>query len=103
MAAFPFLRRVEGGTLVDVYVQPGARRNELAGIFDSSLKLRLVARPIEGAANAQCIELLCALLALPKSQVTIVQGHKSRRKAVLLKGIAPEGVQRLLEPHGITA
>jgi uncharacterized protein (TIGR00251 family) len=66
-----------------VTVVPRASKNELVGVMsDGSLKVRLMAPPIEGAAN----EALCALLAtvygLKKRAVRVISGEKSRRKMV---------------------
>ena len=71
--------------IVDVYVQPGARRTELAGEHDGRMKIRLTARAVDGKANEALIEFLAAHFGVPRRSVSIEQGLTSRRKRVLIK------------------
>lgn len=84
------------GVIVQLQVQPRASRNELAGVREGSLKVRLTAPPVEGEANKECIKFLAKLFNIPKSSVEIIQGHKSRRKSVLIKGPTLEQVEEAL-------
>lgn len=84
------------GVIVNVQVQPRASKNELAGVLEGSLKLRLTAPPVEGEANKECIKFLAKLFNIPQSSVEIIQGHKSRRKGVLIKGLTLEQVEQAL-------
>lgn len=72
----------DGGTRLCIHVQPGAARSALAGTHGDALKIRVAAAAVEGAANAALIEFLAELLKLPRREVTIVQGEKSRRKII---------------------
>jgi len=79
-----------------VRVQPRARRNETVGETGEVLKLAITAPPVEGKANAACIELLAKVLKLPKSSVSIAAGETSRNKLVRVVGItADELCERL--------
>jgi uncharacterized protein (TIGR00251 family) len=80
----PFLAEKDGGTLISVYVQPKASKNELAGLFEERLKLRVCAPPVEGEANRECIKFFAALLGLSKSEVRLLKGASSRRKTFLV-------------------
>jgi len=51
------------------------------------LKVRLVAAPVDGAANQALILLLAARLGLPKRAIQIVRGAASREKLILIKGL----------------
>ncbi len=100
MSALPFIRRSDEGTVIDVYVQPRASKNELAGAHQGSLKLRLTAPPVEGEANKECAKFLAKILGVPKTDVLIVRGHKSRRKSFLIKGVTPEAMERAIVAAG---
>jgi len=79
--------RSEGGRLVlELHVQPGAARSEVAGLHGGRLKLRLAARAVEGAANAALIEFLAERLGAAKRDVVIVAGAASRAKRVSVTG-----------------
>ncbi|MBN2467573.1 MAG: YggU family protein [Deltaproteobacteria bacterium] len=84
------LRETEEGVLLPVFVQSKSKKNEIAGIHDKGLRVKVTAPPVEGAANEACRRLLAKMLGVSKSSVEIVKGEKSSRKLVLFKdkGIA---------------
>jgi len=63
---------------------------------DGSLKIRLTAPPVDGAANEALVKFLSETLSVSKSQVEIVTGHTSREKRVKISGMSDEDVNRLL-------
>jgi uncharacterized protein (TIGR00251 family) len=67
-------------------VQPRASKNELAGLHDGCLKVRLTAPPVEGAANEALVRLIANELGLPRRQVTVVAGSSGRRKILEIEG-----------------
>ena len=74
--------------ILELHVQPGARRSEFAGRHGERIKLRLAAPAVEGKANAALIEFLADYFGVPRRNVTIVSGVKSRRKRVAIEGVA---------------
>lgn len=84
--------------ILDVRVIPRASRPGLAGTRDGALLVRLSAPPVEGAANAELIQLLAKALDVPKRQVTIVAGERGRLKRVKLEGVTAERVAEKLKP-----
>jgi hypothetical protein len=96
-----FLRESEAGTTMDLYVQPKAGKNELAGVQEGLLKVRLAAPPVEGEANKECIKFLARVFDVPKSRLEIIRGHKSRRKTILVRGISSECAQNILKQLGV--
>ncbi len=91
-----FLRAVAGGVELLVHVQPGAAKSAVAGEHGGRLKIRLGARPVEGAANDELVRYLAELAELPRRQVTLVRGERSREKTVRLEGVTPEAIERAL-------
>jgi hypothetical protein len=85
------------GVLIDVRVVPRAGRSGLAGTRGGALLVRLAAPPVEGAANAELIEVLAGLLGVPKRAVTIVAGERSRSKRVCAAGVTAEAAARALQ------
>lgn len=73
--------------ILELHVQPGAARSEFAGGHGGRLKLRLAAAPVEGKANAALVEFLADYFGVPKRNVRITAGLKSRRKRVLIEGV----------------
>jgi uncharacterized protein YggU (UPF0235/DUF167 family) len=54
---------------------------------DGSLRVRLHAAPVDGAANAALIEVLAKALGLPARAIAIVSGERGRTKRVKLDGV----------------
>jgi uncharacterized protein len=68
--------------ILELHVQPGAARSEFAGKHGERIKLRLAARAVDGKANEALIDFLAAHYGVPKRNVQIVAGLKSRQKRV---------------------
>ncbi len=81
------IRETSKGLSFDVRVIPGASKNEVAGIQDCALKVKLTAPPVEGKANRACIDYLAGLLGLRRSSLAITSGEKSRKKTLTVAGI----------------
>lgn len=80
---------------VNVRVMPRSSKNEIRWEGDS-LKVRLTAPPVDGAANAALLKFLAARLKLPQRALQIVQGATSRQKVIQIDGMThDELVQRL--------
>ena len=90
------LKESKNGPTFDITVTPRASR---AGIDaqQEALKVKVTALPVDGAANEACIKLLAKELGLKKSQITILAGHKSRRKTVLVQGITAAELARKIK------
>lgn len=80
--------------MLELHVQPGARRTEVAGLHGGRLKIRLAARAVEGAANAALVEFIAEALGAARRCVTIEAGAASRAKRVAVVGAqhAPEAL-----------
>lgn len=65
-----------------VYVQPGAKKTELSGLFDGRPKIRICAPPVDGAANDELIRFVSKILKISKSSVRLVSGQTSRLKTL---------------------
>jgi len=74
------------GLVLELHVQPGAKRTAIAGIHgtgvEARLKVRLAAPPVDGKANAELLRFLAAAFAVPLRAVTLLRGETSRQKTV---------------------
>ena len=82
--------------VLDIRVIPRAHKTEAAGERDGALLVRLAAPPVEGAANAALIDFLASALDLPRRDVRIVGGERSRRKRVAIAGMTADEVRAIL-------
>jgi uncharacterized protein (TIGR00251 family) len=71
---------------IEVYVQPNARRTEVVGRHDESLKVRVAAPPLDQRANSLLIEFLREKLQVPAQRMVITRGATGRRKTVEIAG-----------------
>ena len=76
--------------VLELHVQPGAKRTEVAGLHGSRLKIRLAAPPVDGKANEALVAFLAEALKVPRRQVRIDAGLASRQKRVVIEGFTGE-------------
>lgn len=70
--------------ILDLHVQPGASRTEFAGKHGDRVKVRLAAPAHDGKANRALIEFLAEYYGVPRRNVRITAGLKSRQKRVVI-------------------
>jgi uncharacterized protein len=73
-----------------VRVTARASRDELAGLRDGVLHVRVSAPPVEGKANQAVCKLIARALGVGRTSVTVVKGERSRDKVVRIDGVEPE-------------
>ena len=89
------IRATAGGVVIEVRVIPRAAKPGIAGSRDGALLVRLKAPPVEGAANAELIELMAKAAGVPKRSVSIIAGERGRTKRVAIAGINPLDAARV--------
>ena len=67
---------------INVKVSPRASKNEIINITDDSLKVKLTAAPVDGAANEKLISLLAEKYDVAKNRIKIIRGVKSKNKII---------------------
>ena len=78
------------GICMNVRVIARARKTELAGTRDDALLVRLNAPPVDGAANEELVSFIASILNVPRRNVAILSGARSRHKRLGVKGIDVE-------------
>jgi len=89
-------KQTEISATLSVRIQPRASKNGISRMQDGSLKIRLTAPPVDGAANEALVAFLSDTLSVSKSQIEILSGHTSREKRVKISGKSGEDIIRLL-------
>jgi uncharacterized protein (TIGR00251 family) len=79
-----------------VRVTARASRDELAGLRDGVLHVRVSAPPVDGRANQAVCRLIARALKVGRTSVTVTRGERSRDKVVEIEGVTPEAVRRAL-------
>ena len=79
--------KVEGSAVTFwLRVKPRSSRERLMLDSSGEPRLELHAPATEGRANQACIDFFARLLRVPRSNVIIVTGEKSRRKLIRIRG-----------------
>jgi uncharacterized protein (TIGR00251 family) len=89
-----WLRKSAGGVLIEVHLQPGARRTAVCGEHGGRLKIAVAAPPLDGRANDALIEWVAERLHLSRRQVCLVAGQRSRDKTLQVTGPSAREVLR---------
>ncbi len=87
----------KGDLILHVLIQPRSSKTEIAGRHGETLKIRLTSPPVEGAANEQCRSLLSKVLKIPKKNIEIVSGLKSRIKKLKITNISRSDAEKALK------
>ncbi|HET7747356.1 MAG TPA: DUF167 domain-containing protein [Vicinamibacteria bacterium] len=82
------MRDARGGAALRVRVQPRARRAGVTGIRDGALVVRVSAPPVEGAANAELVQVIARLLGVAPGAVEVLRGATGRDKVLHVAGLA---------------
>jgi uncharacterized protein len=93
------VRENPAGALLSLKVQPRASKNTLAGLYGNELKIKVMAPPVDAAANEALICLLAKNLACSRKFIEIVHGHKSRHKLVMIHGKSADDIISKLEQN----
>lgn len=81
-------------TILTIYLQPGAKKSEVAGFHNGNIKIKVNSPPVDGKANEALILFLSDLLNIPKSSIEIISGKKSRIKKLKIVGISDDVIKQ---------
>jgi uncharacterized protein (TIGR00251 family) len=81
---------------INVRVIPRSSKNSIEW-EEGTLKVRLTAPPVDGAANEALLTLLAQRLGLPKRGIHIVQGATGRHKIIEITGMTPQAIEQKIK------
>jgi uncharacterized protein (TIGR00251 family) len=73
--------------VLSIRVQPRASSDAILGWRDGTLRVRVTAPPLEGAANLAVARLLARALRVAPSAVAVIRGARGRDKRVRIAGL----------------
>jgi uncharacterized protein (TIGR00251 family) len=95
-ASAGILRPSATGVVLTIRVVPRSSSSGISGVRGGALLVRLHAPPVEGAANAELVEVLADALGVAKKAVVILDGERGRDKRVAVTGVDLETALRRL-------
>ena len=81
---------------LELKVIPNAPRDEIAGWLGDALKVKIKAPALEGRANDALLDFLADQLDVPRRDLSLLRGDKSRRKVVQIAGLDATAVRQRL-------
>jgi uncharacterized protein len=89
----PRLHDSKGGAALAIRVTPRASKNEIVEVqSDGTVRIRLVAPPVEGKANEALVAYLAEVLGVSKSRIQVVAGASGRDKLVTIDDLDARSV-----------
>jgi uncharacterized protein (TIGR00251 family) len=86
----------DGAVRFGVRVQPRSSRPGVDGLHGETLRIRVQAAPVDGAANEGVIAVLAEALGVPRRAIRIEAGVTSRSKVVEVAGVSRAAVEGLV-------
>ncbi|MFU7598337.1 DUF167 domain-containing protein [Legionella pneumophila] len=90
---YPWYKQKNNGLILSLLIQPGAKCNQVVGAVGGELKIKIAAPSIEDKANMELVRYLSVLFKVPKSQIKIKRGLKSRHKIIEVIGCGVDALQ----------
>jgi uncharacterized protein (TIGR00251 family) len=85
-------RRTADGWRLAGHEQSGAKRSEVVGLHGERLKIRIAAPALDGRANDALIAFVTEALRVPRRDVSLVSGERSRDKLIAVAGGCDPGL-----------
>ena len=92
-----WINSCENGIRLSTIIQPRSSKNEVIGIYNNALKIRLTSPPVDGVANKACIRFFSKLLEISPSEIRIVQGVSSRNKTIEIISLTEKKFREILK------
>lgn len=86
-------------TVLRIKVIPRSSCNQLAGIENGMVKIKLTAPPVDGKANKALCSFLADLFGKPQKAVTILNGKKGRLKTIQITELNAEKADQIIKEH----
>jgi uncharacterized protein (TIGR00251 family) len=84
-------------TDINVKIIPKSSRNEIVRRGDDTYKIKVTSPPVDGKANRALISLLSKKSGIPKKDIKIIRGEKSRNKTVRIHGLSMKDLNDLMD------
>ena len=83
------------GVLLKIKAVPNSSKNEISGLFDNALKIKIKAPAVENKANEELIKFLSKLLKVPKSSIILKTGDTSKLKTLYISGCTIDKIKNV--------
>lgn len=84
-------------SILDITVSPKSSKKKISIGENNHMKIYLTSPPVDGKANAELIALFSKNLKVPKSDIEIISGLKSKKKRIAIFGLTPEEIFKKIQ------
>jgi uncharacterized protein (TIGR00251 family) len=88
------IKKDERGCVFEIHLRPRSSKNEVSGIREGRLEVKVTAPPVNGQANKKCCLLLSEFLGLSRGSVEVIKGTRSRFKWVRIATVSFDVLER---------
>ena len=81
------IKPCDNGIRFSAIIQPRSSKNEVTGVYNDALKIRLTSPPVDNKANKACMSFFAKWLGISPSKISIVQGLSSKNKIIEVDGL----------------
>ncbi len=75
-------------TDIEVKIITRSSRNEIVSGAGDAIKIKVTSPPVDGKANKAVIEMISKYSGIPKKDIEILSGEKSRNKKIRIHGVS---------------
>ncbi len=91
------IKPCDNGIRFSAIIQPRSSKNEVIGVYNDALKIRLTSPPVDGEANKACMRFFAKWLGISPSKVSIVQGLSSKNKTIEVESLTGKQFHEILK------
>lgn len=92
-----YFKEANNSIVFKVKLIPNSSVNELRGLYNDAVKIKVKAPPVDGKANKACCEYLAGLFKVSKSSVSVIQGKTSKIKLIKIIGVSQAILRKALK------
>lgn len=81
-----FYKEQNNNLILTIKAVPNSSKNEICGLLDDALKVKIKAPAVENKANEELVKFFAKLLKVSKSSVSLKSGGTSKVKTLCIEG-----------------
>ena len=95
------IKPCDNGIRFSAIIQPRSSKNEVTGLYNDALKIRLTSPPVDNKANKACMSFFAKWLGISPSKISIVQGLSSKNKIIEVDGLTEKQFHEILKTKNL--
>jgi len=85
----------DNDVILYIKATPNASKNEICGLYNGALKVKIKAPAVENKANEELVKYFAKLLKLPKTSITLKTGSTSKLKSLYIENCTIDKIKNI--------